>query len=153
MTKPAAISADKRNQRIRVTSCGVVVVSRFQHRYRYLLLRAFSHWDFPKGQVEKGETEFAAAIREVEEETTITKLDFHWGKDVIATGPYSQGKIAKYYLAETSEKNVSLPVNPQLGRAEHSEYRWVSYRQAASMVSPRVKAVLDWAASYLDNSR
>lgn len=142
----------RRTQRIRVVSSGVVVVSRFEHRYRYLLLRAFSYWDFPKGQVEKGETEFEAALREVREETTITQLDFKWGKDVIATGPYSQGKLAKYYLAETDQKQISLPVNPELGRPEHNDYRWVSYKQAETMVSPRVKTVLDWAASYLDKS-
>jgi len=31
--------------------------------WRFLLLRAFNHWDFPKGMVETGEEPLAAAIR------------------------------------------------------------------------------------------
>ena len=41
-----------------------------------LLLRAYRNWDLPKGLVEPGEQPFAAACREVEEETGITDLDF-----------------------------------------------------------------------------
>ena len=42
--------------------------------------------------------------------------------------------------------DVTLPVNPELGRAEHSEYRWVSFDEAMELVSPRVRPVLNWAA-------
>jgi bis(5'-nucleosidyl)-tetraphosphatase len=42
--------------------------------WRFLLLRAFNHWDFPKGMVEAGEEPLAAAIREVREETLIADL-------------------------------------------------------------------------------
>jgi bis(5'-nucleosidyl)-tetraphosphatase len=53
----------------------------------YLLLRAFNHWDFPKGMVEEGEEPLAAAIREVCEESTIDDLDFAWGEHTTQTGP------------------------------------------------------------------
>jgi len=42
----------------------------------YLLLRAYNYWDFPKGVVEVDESPLQAAIREVEEETTLTGLRF-----------------------------------------------------------------------------
>ena len=36
-------------------SSGVVVVSLVQRKLKYLLLRAYRNWDFPKGLVEAGE--------------------------------------------------------------------------------------------------
>jgi 8-oxo-dGTP pyrophosphatase MutT (NUDIX family) len=130
-------------------SAGVVVVRRAGGDWRYLLLRAFNHWDFPKGMVEEGEEPLAAAIREVREESTIDDLEFGWGHDSTQTGPYSGGKIARYYLAETSTEAVTLPINPLIGRAEHSEFRWVDFDEAMDLVSPRVKPVLRWAAQRL----
>ena len=58
----------------------------------------------------------------------------------------SGGKIARYYLAATRTSDVSLPINPLIGRAEHSEYRWVDFDAALELVSPRVKPVVRWAA-------
>ena len=115
--------------------------------YRFLMLRAFRHWDFPKGMVETGESPLEAAVREVGEETTLTDLEFPWGEPYIETGPYNRGKIARYYLALTRDLEVSLPVNPEIGRPEHSEYRWVSWDEALDLTSPRVARVVDWAAA------
>jgi 8-oxo-dGTP pyrophosphatase MutT (NUDIX family) len=131
-------------------SAGVVVVRRQGDGWLYLLLRAFNHWDFPKGMVEEGEEPLAAAIREVCEESTIEDLDFAWGGDSTQTGPYSGGKVARYYLAETRTSAVTLPINPLIGRAEHSEFRWVDFDGALELVSPRVKPVVRWAAQAIE---
>jgi 8-oxo-dGTP pyrophosphatase MutT (NUDIX family) len=130
-------------------SAGVVVVRRAGDDWLYLLLRAFNHWDFPKGMVEEGEEPLAAAVRETCEESMIDDLDFAWGSAFTQTGPYSGGKVARYYLAATRTEAVTLPVNPLIGRAEHSEYRWVDFDEALDLVSPRVKPVLRWAAQIL----
>jgi len=127
-------------------SAGAVIVRGSAPGIRFLLLRAFNHWDFPKGMVEAGESPFEAALREIEEETTIANPDFAWGRDFVETGPYSRGKVARYYLARSEEAEVDLPVNPELGRPEHSEFRWVSYEQALSLASPRLRPVVRWAA-------
>jgi 8-oxo-dGTP pyrophosphatase MutT (NUDIX family) len=127
-------------------SAGVVVVRQVEEGWRFLLLRAFNHWDFPKGMVEAGEEPLEAAVREVREESTIDDLDFAWGQASTRTGPYSRGKVACYYIAITRTEAVTLPVNPDLGRAEHSEFRWVDFDEAMALVSPRVKPVLRWAA-------
>jgi bis(5'-nucleosidyl)-tetraphosphatase len=129
----------------KIFSAGVVVVRKEQGQFLYLLLRAYKHWDFPKGMVEENETAMEGARREVEEESTITQLDFHWGEQYIETGPYGRGKIARYYLAETQTRDIHLPVNPELGRPEHEEYRWVGYDEAKGMVSARVRSILEWA--------
>jgi 8-oxo-dGTP pyrophosphatase MutT (NUDIX family) len=130
-------------------SAGVVVVRRQDGDWRYLLLRAFNHWDFPKGMVEAGEEPFAAAVREVREESTIDDLEFSWGDASTQTGPYSGGKVARYYIAETRRDDVELPFNELIGRPEHNEYRWVDLDEALKLVSPRVKPVVRWAAQKL----
>ena len=118
--------------------------------WRFLLLRAFNHWDFPKGMVEPGEEPRAAAIREVYEESVIDDLDFAWGDAYVETGPYSRGKVARYFIARTGRSDISLPVNPELGRPEHSEYRWVDLDEAQQLVSARVRPVLNWAAQVVN---
>jgi 8-oxo-dGTP pyrophosphatase MutT (NUDIX family) len=131
-------------------SAGVVVVRQAEEGWRFLLLRAFNHWDFPKGMVEPGEQPIEAAVREVREESLIDDLDFAWGQASTRTGPYSHGKVACYYVAVTRIEAVTLPVNPELGRPEHSEFRWVDFDEAMALVSPRVKPVLRWAARVMN---
>jgi 8-oxo-dGTP pyrophosphatase MutT (NUDIX family) len=128
-------------------SAGVVLVRATADGWRYLLLRAFTHWDFPKGMVEVGEEPLNAAVREVKEETLIEDLEFAWGHEYIETGPYSRGKIARYYLARTPTIEVSLPVIAELGRPEHNEYRWVDHSEAFKLVSARVEPIVRWAVA------
>jgi len=126
-------------------SSGIVIVRRTADRWRYLLLRAGHYWDFTKGMVEPGEAPLAGAIREAEEETTLTHLAFNWGQEFIETAPYGKNKIARYYLAESRQGDVSLPVSAELGHPEHDEYRWLDYESARPLLVPRVQAILDWA--------
>jgi 8-oxo-dGTP pyrophosphatase MutT (NUDIX family) len=131
--------------RVSRLSAGVVVVRESPEGWRFLLLRAFTHWDFPKGMVEAGEQPLAAAIREVQEETLIVDLNFQWGEEFIETGPYSRGKVARYYVARTDTSDVTLPVIEELGRPEHNEYRWVDLDTSFKLVSPRVEPIVQWA--------
>lgn len=112
---------------------------------RYLLLRVYDYWDFPKGEIGPGEEPLAAAVREVEEETTLADLRFPWGEVYRETLPYSGGKVARYYLAESPVGEVRLPVSPELGRPEHHEFRWLAYDEARERVGARVQAILAWA--------
>lgn len=131
-------------------SAGVVVVNVARPIVRYLLLRAYKNWDFPKGLVESGEQPIDAALREVREETTLDNLSFDWGTQFIDTGPYNKGKISRYYLARSIETQISLPVNPALGFPEHHEARWVEFDTALQMVSPRLSPVVRWARDVIN---
>lgn len=126
-------------------SSGIILIRHTEKGYLYLVLRAYSYWDFPKGEVETGEQPLAAAIRETTEETGIEQLEFRWQYKYYETPPYAGGKIARYYIAETQESRVVLGINPELGRPEHHEFRWVSYSEARSLLNDRVRAALDWA--------
>jgi 8-oxo-dGTP pyrophosphatase MutT (NUDIX family) len=127
-------------------SAGVVVVRRCDSDWLFLMLRAYRNWDFPKGLVENGEDPLAAARREVTEETMISDLQFGWGETFYETAPYSRNKVARYYLGQTSSEAVTLPVQPELGRPEHHECRWVPFDEAVSLASTRIQPVLGWAA-------
>ena len=133
-------------------AAGAVVFRRGERGVRLLLLRAFKNWDFPKGLVETGEEQLACAKREVEEETGLSKLDFPFGDEFKETLPYAGNKVARYYLAETEEVEVTLPISPELGRPEHHEYRWVSFDEAEELLPPRLSIVLDWAKKTIAGS-
>ncbi len=134
----------------RPQSSGVVVVRRVGGGWRLLVLRAWRNWDFPKGQIEPGETPFAAALRETAEETGLVELRFPWGEVYTEVGPYgARRKIARYYLGETEQVSVRLPVSPELGRPEHHEWRWVNANEAARLLPPRLQPVLAWALGIL----
>ena len=136
----------------KLMSCGAVIVRDTPRGLRVLMLRVFRHWDFPKGLMEAGETPLQTARREVREESGIAELTFPWGELHIDTGPYSRGKIARYYLARTTGEKVELLPSPDNGRPEHSEYRWVSFANGRRLAAPRVAAVLDWAEAQLRGS-
>ena len=126
-------------------SCGVVVVRRTDNGWQTVLLRAFNHWDFPKGIREAGEDPMQAALREVEEETGIDDLEFDWGDRYFETGPYSKGKIARYFLGVTLKDAVVMGISPETGEPEHHEWRWVSFDEAYDLGSPRVRSIVQWA--------
>lgn len=126
-------------------SCGVVLARQTDEGWMTLMLRAFHHWDFPKGIRELGEEPMQAAIREVEEETSISELSFNWGDRYFETGPYSRGKIARYFIAETSQDKVVMGPSPETGEPEHHEWRWVSFDEAYDLGSPRVRQIVQWA--------
>ena len=132
-------------------SAGVVVVSIAERKLKFLLLRAYRNWDFPKGLAEAGEQPIDAALREVREETTLDDLSFDWGVSFLETGPYNKGKVARYYIARSKETLVRLPFNPDLGRPEHSEARWFGFDQAMAIVSPRLQPVLRWAHAVINH--
>jgi 8-oxo-dGTP pyrophosphatase MutT (NUDIX family) len=133
-------------------AAGAVVFRRSERGIRVLILRAYNNWDFPKGLIEAGEDALAAAKREVEEETGLAGLEYPFGDEFKETLPYAGRKVARYYLAETDEAELQLPVSPELGRPEHHEYRWVSFEEAEDLLPPRLAAVLEWAKKTISGS-
>ncbi len=130
---------------IKHRSAGIVVVRQLNGEWRFLILRAYRNWDFPKGLIEPGEKPLAAAVRETGEETGLTDLDFRWGSACIDTEMYGDHKVASFYLAQTGQDEIVLPVNPELGHPEHNEFRWVKYQEAQALLPPRLQPILDRA--------
>jgi len=113
-----------------------------------LCVRAYANWDFPKGQLENEEVHMQAAIREVEEETSLRH-----GSDYIMLGSptgqvtYGSGakqKTATYYAGvRMSVTEPFLPVNPELGKPENDEYRWVGLSDLKSLMPSRLQTICD----------
>jgi 8-oxo-dGTP pyrophosphatase MutT (NUDIX family) len=118
-------------------AAGAVVFRRSERGIRLLVLRAYKNWDFPKGMVEPGENELAAAKRELAEETGLADVDYPFGDESKETLPYAGRKVARYYLARTDAEKIEL--------SEHHEYRWVTFEEAEQLLPPRLAVVLEWA--------
>ena len=79
------------------------------------------------------------------EETGITELSFDWGDRFFETGPYSRGKVARYFIAATNQEEVEMGISPETGEPEHHEWRWVTFDEAYDLGSPRVRQIVQWA--------
>ena len=95
----------------------------------FLLLHYFSgHWDFPKGNKERGENYIETIRREIKEETGISDLNFIDGfvKEISYKYLRQNQLISKkvvYFLARTNSKDVVLS-------SEHTDFVWDHYESA-----------------------
>ena len=132
----------------KVLSAGVVVVHHDGVRYRLLVLRAFEQWDFPKVLVQGEADPLQAALRGLEDATGIVDPALHWGEDYRETVAYDDGRVSRYYLAQTLDPEVTLRVPPGEG-AEDYGYRWVTAEEAEDILPPRLAIILDWVIARL----
>jgi bis(5'-nucleosidyl)-tetraphosphatase len=127
----------KRTGTVQERSAGAVVFHDApDHPREYLLLRYGSgHWGFPKGHVEPGETDEAAARREVAEETSIppesqrfidgfiepTRYTFHRGRARVE-------KEVLFFLVQALTRDVKLS-------AEHTTFTWLPFHAALARLT------------------
>ncbi|MEA3378287.1 MAG: NUDIX domain-containing protein [Nanoarchaeota archaeon] len=117
---------------------------------KYLILHyQAGHWGFPKGNIEKDETEIQTVRREVEEETSI--------KDIFQVKGFSkkvsyffkrQGKIVHkeviYFLFESNTDKIKLS-------DEHLSAEWLSfYETYHKLTFKNSKKILRDAHSFLN---
>ncbi|HZJ90149.1 MAG TPA: NUDIX domain-containing protein [Oscillospiraceae bacterium] len=86
-------------------SCGAIVFREINEELRVLLVQhGASHWSFPKGHVESGESDCETAIREVKEET---------GIDIEITSDFSRASTYSPYPG--AKKTVTFFLGDYLG--------------------------------------
>lgn len=120
-------------------SAGVII---FRPPGEFLLLDYGKHWDFPKGHIKKGETELAAATRELAEETGLLDVrflpDFRHEITYFFRKP-RRGLVRKsvvFFLAEAAKGDVTLS-------HEHVGFEWLNFDRAIERVTfPTAKEVL-----------
>ena len=113
------------------SSCGAVVYRDVKGEIKYLLIknRRSSHWGFPKGHIEQGETKRETAVREVLEETGI-RIKLIDGFEC----------VSKYKIQNKIEKNVTIFVgttqdtHTSIQTEEIEDYIWLSYDRALSLL-------------------
>jgi len=112
------------------------VIFRIENKQPYYLLLHYptgkrtkrEYWDFPKGHLEKGETEKQAALREVREETGLHEVAFaHEFKERIQYYFRVEGKTifktVVFFLAFTKKKKVKISF-------EHEGFIWLPFEKA-----------------------
>ena len=131
-----------------IQSAGVIVIDRNVSPTRVLVLRAYANWDFPKGQVEEGESLHAGAVRELVEETGLGPQDVAMTADVAPSIVYGSGakkKRATFFVANRiSNTEPFLPVNPELGKPEHDEWRWVTSEEMSALMPGRFGPIVGY---------
>ncbi len=120
----------------REVSAGGVVYHRTAAGPEFLLIRANGRWGFPKGNIEKGETPEAAALREIAEETGLPPASL---RTVRALPPIEyafqwQGRLVfKTVHNFLLEARADAPLSPQLSEIE--EVRWFGPEAAGRTLS------------------
>ncbi len=110
-------------------SSGAVLFIETDDAKKYLLLNYPSgHWDFVKGNIEKGETLKETAIREIREETGINDVSFIDGFQEKVEYHYQRGgdlihKEVVFFLAKTASTEVKIS-------HEHLGFIWLKYDDA-----------------------
>jgi bis(5'-nucleosidyl)-tetraphosphatase len=145
-------------RRVSQAAAGIVLYREVGGERRYLLLRSALTrrpiWEFPKGGVERGETDRQAAVRELEEETGIAPavIEVAGGFREEERYVFTQGKgedrslIVKrviYFLARTQACEVTIS-------RETQESRWVTFDEAMRLLRfPGKRYVLERAEERL----
>ena len=134
-----------------IQSAGVIVIDKTPTGPKVLCVRAYANWDFPKGTLDKNESHQKAAIRELEEETTLTLADVSLSGVKAPSITYGSGKKKKqatYFLStRISDKSPFLPINPELGKPENDEYRWVRLSELLELMPKRLVPVVQFVCA------
>ncbi|MFH0948914.1 MAG: NUDIX domain-containing protein [Candidatus Aenigmatarchaeota archaeon] len=115
----------------------------------YLLLHYESgHWDFPKGHVEKGESETDTVRREVMEETGISNIKIIPGfmealKYFYKRDKELMSKDVVFFLCEAGSKDVKLSF-------EHIGFKWLPFNEALELLTfKNAKEILKNADNFI----
>ena len=120
-TDPERLFADFREQFKLVEAAGGVVFN----DGKVLLMYRRGSWDLPKGKIDKGESQEAAAVREVEEETGLTEVTRH---ELIATTYHTYREKKKRILKPTYWYRMTTGQHELTPQTEEDieELRWVA---------------------------
>ncbi len=133
-------------------SCGALVLRRGEDEKMYILMirhKAGGHRSFPKGHMERGETEYMTAVREVFEETAVQiRIDTDFRETVHYHPLPGVSKEVVYFLTETA----NAAIKPREG--EIAEVEWVPLEQAErSLTHENDKTVLRAAMKRLQDGK
>lgn len=133
------------------TSCGAVIFRTTENETNFLLIKnkRSTHWGFPKGHVEVGETKEETAIREVLEETGmhITLLSGFATKSDYKI----QGRIEKsvtIFLGQTTDTDTVIQ------QEEIEDFIWMNYENALNFLKfENDKVILRQANDFLTHKK
>ncbi len=116
---------------VKVRVVDTYVFRKIRNGYKFLLLKRaetkiYEHlWQGVAGKIEKGETAWQAAVRELKEETGLTPIRMFIA-DHVSTFYEENGdliNLVPVFGIETETKRITLS-------SEHSEYKWMDFEDA-----------------------
>ena len=126
-------------------AAGVVVLKVIDDEPKVLVLRTSKNYDLPKGRIKQGEDPFECAIRETQEETGISDLDFFAGKKSIIIS------LCQMYCAKTNS-DVTIHKNPNTNKQEHIGYEWMLPETAIRVLPNYLSKAVKWAMEHIQNA-
>ncbi len=117
-----------------------------------LMINRKGYWEFPKGHLQQGETDLAAARREVNEETGLGQLKVLQGFRTRIKYKYRRlgrqaDKEVVFFLMETRPQGVVVS-------DEHQGFVWLPYQEALSKLSyNNARRVLSEGYAFLNGLR
>lgn len=128
-------------------SCGAIVYRKYHGNTEILLIRHINsgHWSFPKGHVEKGETELQTAHREVLEETNIDILIDPTFRHTVSYSPKKDThKEVVYFIGKARNTNF-IPQEEEI-----ADIKWIEIDRACSVLAyENDKSIVNKAKSFL----
>ena len=138
------MNGGQQEDQVTTYAAGCVVYRRQKGQLELLVVhrQRYDDWSFPKGKRDKGETDMACAVREVEEETGFTgEVGAELSPSYYQVAPRGKRKSAKSDADSQSElKVVRWWLMEQTGgefsvNDEVDKICWVGFDQAAELLS------------------
>ena len=107
------IHLKKFNENKKLKESSVVILT-LKGTDKILFLMRREGWCLPGGKLDDGEAPLKGAIRECEEETSLTPKNIRF----LGTGAAHGGRIVHVFYGETNNKNCKIS-------NEHSDWKWV----------------------------
>lgn len=132
-----------------LSSAGIVLFRNKNTQREYLLLHYLGgHWDFAKGKLEEGETKEQAALRELQEETSLSAQLLPGFLESLSYIFKEQGGLVKktvyFFVGKAQKGDVRLS-------HEHQGFVWLAYKQAYEKLTyQNAREILDKAESFLN---
>ncbi|HAL25091.1 TPA: hypothetical protein DDZ49_00480 [Candidatus Wolfebacteria bacterium] len=145
---------------MREISAGIIAYRTTAEGPRFLILyHGHNYWNFPKGKIESEEKSFQTAVREVREETGLTRNDLRFNENFKTSENFTfwrnKEKIYKtivFYLAETAQQRIKLPEQTDAQGEKHEGYGWFTYKEALKVLTKEdSQRVLKQAYNFLRN--
>ncbi len=111
-------------------------------RKEILLIFRRGKWDLPKGKLDKGETPEQCALREVEEETGISKIEL--GKKIAITY-HTYTEFGKHILKESHWYNMKTTDEKLIPQTEEdiTEIKWVYKSDLVNYIANTFPSITD----------
>lgn len=112
-------------------SCGAIIFRKENNIIETLLIRMIGgHWSYPKGHVEKDETEVETALREIKEETNLEVIIDTRFREITTYSPKPDVlKDVIYFIGFAKTTNVLVQ------ETEVSEYMWIDIKDAINYIT------------------